>query len=163
MGFFIMLAVTFLVFFLLRNVIGILGAVALSVVFLIGWCWFNIRAGMTGLAKANMRAYFNQRAKGASHEEALDWVIRFRYPFSPEKQAACKDFVDAVLQDSAGEEDDLKWLVYIIFCYEAGRPPDRIVHKVFRNIDNIYYSMSKRYSFLLMKKRGRESLWPDLK
>lgn len=145
MGFFIMLVVTLVVFFVLKGVIGILGAAVFSVILLGGWFIFNIRAATTGLIKANMRAYFVQRSIGASHEEAMDKVIRSRYPFSQEKQATVKATFDSA-SARIDEKDDLENLIYIIFCLEAGNlPPPHQKFKLLSKINNIYDSMSRQY------------------
>ena len=144
-GFFIMLAVTLVVFFVLKGVIGILGATMFSIILLVGWFMFNFRAATTGLIKANMRAYFVQRSRGASHEDAMDRVIRSRYPFSQEKQAAVKTTFDSA-SARVDEKDDLENLIYIIFCLEAGMlPPPHQKFKLLSKINNIYDSMSRQY------------------
>lgn len=157
MGFFVMIAVGLVVFFILKGIIGTLVAAILSIALLGGWFMLNIRSSTTGLIKANMRSYFLSRTKGATHEEAFEKVIWSRYPFSEEKPAAVKsmfeDYKKFLAENLEGkvqqtDEEELKSLVYFIFCYEQGDPPTSdLKDQIFRIIDDVYDSMSRRYGF----------------
>ena len=145
MGFIVMLAVTLIVFFILKGIIGTLGSIILSSILLAVWFLVNIRAGSTGLIKANMRVYFVQRSRGASHKEALNLVIKSRYPFSQEKQLIVKDIFERT-SPKGSEDSDLKALVYTIFSFENGSPPTHDwIANILRKIDNVYNSISRQY------------------
>lgn len=147
MGFLIMLIVTLASFFILKLIIGTtLEAAIISCAIFIGWFLFNIRAGTTGLIKANMRAYFVPRSKGVSHKEAMERVIESRYPLSQGKQAEVKAMLGSVTSNVGSEEDELKNLVSIILSYESGSPPTLgLTIKILQRIDDVYESMSRQY------------------
>jgi len=42
--------------------------------------------GKKGIIKSNMRTYFKARKKGLTVDQALDWVIKSRYPLSEENR-----------------------------------------------------------------------------
>lgn len=142
MGFFLLVALGFII---LHEVIGVGGAAISCAIFLVGWVMFNRRALTIGLIESDMRAYFNARSKGANHREAIERVIRYRYPFSGEKRSRVKS-MSGELSRNGTDEDSLKTLVYVIVCQETGKPPipdcgGRIILK----IDDIYDSMSSQY------------------
>jgi hypothetical protein len=148
MGYLLMLCAALVLFFILKSFMGIIEAGAISGVFLVGWALFNIRAATHGLVKSNLRAYFVSRSRGAAHEQALEEVIRSRYPFSQNKQEMVKAMFGGVPPaESRGEKGDLSFLVYTIFRYETGRrstwrQDEKIIHK----IDDLYDSMTNEYN-----------------
>jgi len=132
-------------FFILHEVIGVAGAATIYAIFLVSWFMLNRRVLTIGLIKSDMRAYFNARSKGANHQEAIDRVIRYRYPFSQEKRSFVKSIFGEISRNGS-DEDSLKTLIYIIFCQETGRPPipdygDKIILK----INDIYDVVSSQY------------------
>jgi len=153
MGLLIMLIVTLIFFFILKWIIGTtLGAAGISCAILIGWFLLNIRAGTTGLIKANMRAYFVQRSRGTSHKEAMERVIKSRYPLSQENQVEVKAMFDSIASNVTTEEGELKNLVYMILSYESGSPPTvGWTTKVLQKIDDVYESMNRRYGLIKSK------------
>ena len=126
---------------------GIYVSIIVSFLVLAGWPWFNPRSGTTFLIKSIMNPYFVSRSRGATHEEALERVIKSRYPFSIGKQAEIKSRFDSVLP-IGDEREALKKLVYEICCYEQeGELPSHLMAGVPRMIDDIYDSLGSRYGF----------------
>ena len=142
MGFFLSLALGFII---VHEVIGVVGAAISCAIFLVGWFMFNRRALTTGLIESDMRTYFNARSKGANHQEAMDRVIRYRYPFSQQKRSFVKS-MSGELSRNGTDEDSLKALIYVIFCQQSGRPPiPDCGGKIILKIDDIYDSISSQY------------------
>ena len=132
-------------FFILHEVIGVAGAATIYAIFLVSWFMLNRRVLTIGLIKSDMRAYFNARSKGVNHQEAINRVIRYRYPFSQEKRSFVKSIFGEISRNGS-DEDSLKTLIYIIFCQETGRPPipDR-GRKIILKINDIYDVVSSQY------------------
>jgi viroplasmin and RNaseH domain-containing protein len=95
-----------------------------------------------------MRIYFASRVKGGSHEWAMRRVIESRYPISKKNRNYVKhNILDKISLDQS-EEDQLKTLVYMILCYEHKPPSTAYVSEdIHRQIDDIYDSLCKKYSF----------------
>ena len=94
-----------------------------------------------GLIKSNLRMYFKARAKGATHEESLDFVIETRYPLSQDNQMLVQDmFTD--ISENQSEKDDLEKLIHIMFIVEGGTPPSI---KILSKFDEIYDSISRKF------------------
>lgn len=147
-GLVLMLAVSVVAFLIVRRFIGDLAGGISAGVFFVAWGLFNGRAGKTGLFKANLRVYFRRRSTGASHEEAMARVVQTRYPFSSEKQDAV---MHAFSRTPCGEteEDQLKALVYTIYCQERGAaPPDEYKAHLLQILDNVYRSVGRKYAQL---------------
>ena len=131
MGVFVVLAVLFFIF---REVVGLVGAAIITSIVLVGWTLLTRRVSTTGLIKSDIDTYFEARSKGAEHGEAMGRVIEHRYPFSQETRSAVKAmFADMPL--GAHEQEDVKFLVYVISCHQAGRVPrparnERILRKI---------------------------------
>ena len=147
MVFAVAIVITLVVSFILGGVIGVSVAVIVSLLVLASWLWFNPRSGNIRLIKAIMNPYFVSRSMGAAHEEALEKVIKSRYPFSKENQAEVRSrFCDISPGDS--EKEALKNLVYIMYSYELLMElPPYLRDKVFITIDKVYNSLSSHYGF----------------
>ena len=98
-----------------------------------------------GLIKANLIAYFRARSKGKSHSEALDWVVKSRYPFSENS----RDIVWSIFTNEGiheTPEDEIKSLIFFIFVYEGGAMlPPGLLNKVKKEIDKKYFKFSQKY------------------
>jgi len=151
MGLLFMLGVIAVVFFLVKSLIGGIGAAVISGVLLFVWFLINHHAGTKGLVHANMRAYFVTRSQGSTHEYALNRVIRSRYPVSSGNQEYVSySFHRLVDGRSRGERDDLELLIYTIFTHESGQPPTKeLENKTFQMIKDSYDSMSSKYRLSL--------------
>lgn len=135
MGALFMLAVTAGLFLLLRSFVPTYLAVLLAVAFLVGWFKLNVGAGMRGLARANLRAYFISRQRGASHHDALTQMVASRYPLSEERaMRVLSQF--ALTSHGLSERDQLRALVFAVFVEENGFPPAPVATKVQENIDH---------------------------
>ena len=142
----IMLIVTIIVFFILRAFVGTWIALFLSILFHIAWWLFNYRAGIIGLIKSNLRAYFTARSRGLTEDEALAWVIHSRYPMSEQKRLEVEN-LSSSKESLDSEEERVKSLVFIIFCYEQGTPPTfEFTQKILAKIHKAYQSMSRKHS-----------------
>ena len=64
---------------------------------------FTARA-MRGLIKANLKIYFDSRKMGLDHEDALDMVLKSRYPFEPGKKRKVMTELPGIIALNAGEE-----------------------------------------------------------
>jgi hypothetical protein len=138
---YIMILVTLILFLLIWVVIGIWVALPASVLFHLGWMYFNYRASTIGLIKANLFAYFSALSQGSTEDEALAWVVQTRYPNSEEKRSELLAILNHYHVDDSAEER-IKSLVLSIYSSENGVPPDiEFEHKLNRNIDRIYSSM----------------------
>lgn len=131
----VMLGVTLGVFLLLHAALPTLLALALSVVFLIAWFRFNMRAATKGLVRANLRAYFVTRARGGDHGDALFQMVASRYPF--DQQRATRVLVQlATAAADAGPRDQLRSLVFAVFVEENGRPPAKLGRRMLATIES---------------------------
>jgi len=134
MEFFVVLAVLFFIF---REVVGLLGAAIITSMLLIGWTVITRRVFTTGLIKSDIDTYFDARSKGAEHGEAMGRVIEHRYPFSQERRSEVKAMFDD-MPLRGDEQEHLKLLVYVISCHQAGRLPTPTRNdKILRKIDRV--------------------------
>jgi hypothetical protein len=129
-----MLAVAVGVALVLRNFMPTYLAALLAGALLVGWFRINVRAALKGLARANLRAYFVTRERGASHEEALAQMVASRYPFSPERATRLLAHF-ALASTGMSQRDQLRALVFMVFIEENGPPPPPLAATVQRNID----------------------------
>lgn len=81
----LMLVISILLGVLLAQFTSPFLAIVLSIVFLLGWMAFNVRAAEHGIAKANTKTYFILRSRGVSHYQALFDTASARYPHDPFK------------------------------------------------------------------------------
>jgi tryptophanase len=127
-AFFIVLAVTVGLFFLLKALVGIVFAVAISTAILILFPILNRRSNTTGLFKANMKAYFNLRTQGLSHKKAIAGTIASRYAISDANRSRVMAMfygdADMAKKETlyADKGTDLRTLVYLIYRFEIGVP-----------------------------------------
>ena len=143
-----MLIITIIVFFILMAFVGIWIALPLSILLLIAWWLFNYRAGTIGLIKSNLHAYFTARSRGLAEDEALAWVIRSRYPMSEQKRMEVENLLSSK-EGPDSEEERVKSLVFVIFCYEQGTPPTfEFTQKILAKIDEVHRSMRRKHSML---------------
>lgn len=143
-GFVLMLAASVLAFLTVRRFTGnLLGGICAGA-FFAAWVLFNVRAGTTGLFKASLRVYFKCRSRGTSHEDAMARVVQTRYPFSVERQMAVMDTFSRT-PCGESEEDQLKILVYTIFCQESGVPPSDYKERIIKDLDRVHSSMRRKY------------------
>jgi hypothetical protein len=92
-----------------------------------------------------MLAYFKARSRGASHKEALDWVIKSRYFFSKRKRIAVRLMFLSESQHPM-EDNQIKQLVLCIFKFEvAGIPSERVVSEVKKLIEEAHVRLASKY------------------
>ncbi len=118
--------------------------------------------GTSGLIKANLKTYFKARRKGLDVEEALSWVIQSRYPHSERNRQNVEQRFLSEKDDSKSEKQKITKLVLTILFNENPRLEDRCLfsqpsmgkdfslkaslgQKIESQIDEIYYSMKKKY------------------
>lgn len=138
-----MAAVAALVYWLISKWFGVTAGVIGALLFLLAWCLFNLRSGTTGLFKANLNSYFAYRRGGQSVEEAIASMVRSRYRwFSKERGQQVLQMV--ALGQEVSEEARVCDAVYIIFCLEAGFPPEG--RKFVDEIHRIYRDVAERHT-----------------
>lgn len=134
--------------FLIGRAIGSVFVGVLAAAGLVAWFRFNVRQATVGLFDGNLRAYWNTRAAGATHEQAIARVITSRYGFEPARQEKIRtDLEDHLawtpaikgLNEAERQAFEVKMLVWLIFCNENGRPPtEELRQRFWLQIDNAY-------------------------
>jgi len=145
MGFFIMLIISLMLFFIFKPLLGIFFAGILSVIVFTVIFLFNRYSSTTGLIKSNMRIYFYYRKLGFSHDESLSQVIQTRRGVNPEDILKLMGETNISLTVET-EKEALKNLVYLIFCLENGIPPTEAwKENMYKKMSLIYDSFSRKY------------------
>lgn len=148
MGALFMILITLVIIYALNLVMPLWVSIFLSIVFFLGWFWFNVRGATVGLARANMHVYFSSRKMGLNHEAALGRVLETRYPYSESRrQQAWSSFVATCR--STSEAEQLKLLVLNVFCVENGPPPPEALSRLHLAIEQEYVVQSTKHGWPL--------------
>lgn len=71
------------------------------------------------LLRLNAKAYLKARSESKSHQEAVGYVLRTRYPLSDKNRQKVLNYYKKSLCTDDNEFDQLKKLIYSIYNYEV--------------------------------------------
>ncbi|GEM_PF-2795221 len=153
-----------LTIFLTSNFLGIIPAILIGVLVYYFWGRINRKAATIGLFESNINAYYTGIKSGLTHSEAISLVIESRYPHSPDKQKQILDHYEEsvsglaivysehspdLINPKSGRltnAEELKFLVYLLFCQENGDPPEGYDKVVRENIAITYERIANKYA-----------------
>ncbi len=144
MWFFLTLITSLIAFLLFNPLLGNLFAGIISVIVFIAM-YFHKDTLITGSIKSNMKTYFYYRNQGLSHDASLSKVIQNRPGINSEDilKSMAKTNISMTVDT---EKEALENLVYLILCHENGIPPkDELKKKIYKKMNLVYTSFSKKY------------------